>query len=366
MRILILNWRDIRSPRAGGAEVLTHEIARRLVRGGHEVTWASSRPAGLAGREDVDGVEVLRRGSEVTTRLSTPRLVRDPRWDVVVEEINTLPYWSPLLARSPVVLFIAQLAREVWWYEAPPWLAPIGYAVEPLFLRPYRGLPAITISESTKSDLRGLRFRGDIHVIPMAAEGEALPVLEPKRPSGRLVAVGRLVPSKRFEHALRALAALRAQVPEATLTLVGDGPERTRLSRLAADLGLNGAVRFTGRVPEDEKRRILQEADVVVATSVREGWGLTVTEGARLGTPAVAYDGPGLRDSVVDGETGVLTARTPDAMAAGVAALLHDGARYLRLRENAWRRASLLSWDRTAAAFERTLAAAGASSSPTR
>ncbi|MBA3332093.1 MAG: glycosyltransferase family 4 protein [Actinobacteria bacterium] len=357
MRVLILNWRAIRSPRAGGAEVLTHEIARRLVRGGHEVTWASSRPTGLAEREDVDGVEVLRRGSEVTTRLTTPRLIRDPRWDVVVEEINTLPYWSPLLARSPVVLFMAQLAREVWWYEAPRWLAPIGYAAEPLFLRPYRKLPVITISESTKSDLRGLRFSGEIDVIPMAAEGAALPALEPKRPRGRLVAVGRLVPSKRFEHAIRALAALRAQVPEATLVLVGDGPERRRLGSLAAGLGLNGAVRFAGRVPEDEKRRILQEADVVLATSVREGWGLTVTEGARLGTPAVAYDGPGLRDSVVDGQTGVLTPRMPEAMAAAVAALLRDGARYERLRENAWRHSSALTWDGTAAAFERTLSA---------
>ena len=359
MRILILNWRDIRSPRAGGAEVLTHEIAKRLVTGGHEVTWVSSRPAGLGAREDVDGVEVLRRGSEVTTRLLAPRLIRDPRWDVVVEEINTLPYWSPLLARSPVVLFMAQLAREVWWYEAPRWLAPIGYAAEPLFLRPYRTLPVITISESTKSDLRGLRFGGQIHVIPMAADGAALTSLGPKEPRGRLVAVGRLVPSKRFEHAIRALAALRREVPEATLTLVGDGPERLRLGSLAASLDLNGAVRFAGRVPEDTKRRLLEEADVVVATSVREGWGLTVTEGARLGTPAVAYDGPGLRDSVVDGQTGVLTARTPDAMAAGVAALLRDRERYSRLREEAWRRASLLSWDGTAAAFERALESAG-------
>jgi glycosyltransferase involved in cell wall biosynthesis len=355
VRILILNWRDIRSPRAGGAERLTHEIAKRLTSSGHGVTWFASRPQGLPERDEIDGVAIVREGSELTTRFHAIRAMRDARWDVVVEEINTLPYCGPILSRAPVILFIPQLAREVWWYEAPWWLAPLGYLAEPVYLSAYRRTPTVTISRSTVDGLRGLGFESRIHVIPMAADVEPLAQLPPKQPEGRLVAVGRLVPSKRFDHAIRALAAVRARIPGATLTLIGDGPEQAALKRIANEFGVGDAIRFLGRVTEDEKRDALAEGDIVVACSVREGWGLTVTEAARVGTPAVAYDVAGLRDSIVDGRTGVLTAPSPPALAGAIVALVGDSRRYAELRHTAWERAARLSWDGTAASFMRAL-----------
>lgn len=354
MRILILNWRDIRSPRAGGAEVLTHEVARRLA-GQHAVTWFTSRPKGQPVHEEIDGIRVVRSGSELTTRLGARAYAHSQSWDVVVEEINTLPYFAPIWARSPVVLFIPQLAREVWWLEAPRALAAVGYASEPFYLRAYRKVPAITISRSTSDDLARLGHRRGTHLIPMGVAEPPLTALPTKRPTGRLLIVGRLTPSKRVDHAVRALAVLRRFLPLALLTVVGDGRDRDRLVELATSLGVAECVVFTGRVPESEKAALMREHDVLVACAVREGWGLTVTEAARQGTPAVAYDSPGLRDSTVDGRTGLLSIASPEALALKIQELLRDTERYEKMREAAWRAASPLSWDATAAGFERAL-----------
>jgi glycosyltransferase involved in cell wall biosynthesis len=355
VRLLVLNWRDLRSPAAGGAELVTHEVASRLVERGHEVTLFTSRPEGAAGRERIDGVEVVRRGSELTTRLRAPGFARRRSWDLVVEEINTLPYFAPLWSRWPTLLLIHQLAREVWFYESKAPLSQIGYALEPAYLQVYRRSPKVTISRSTRDNLLGAGLGGPVHVIPVAVSTPALAKLPDKAPSPRLISVSRLVPSKRPEHAVRSLAALRRGVPGATLTLVGDGPERARVETLARELGVSEAVTLRGRVADGEKHALLRDAGILIACSAREGWGLTVTEAARLGTPAVAYDVAGLRDSIVDGRTGVLTAQAPEALAAGVSELLADGGRYTRLREAGWRLASELSWERTTDAFERVL-----------
>jgi glycosyltransferase involved in cell wall biosynthesis len=354
MRILILNWRDVRSPRAGGAEVFTYEVARRLAES-HEVSWFTSRPDGLPEHEVLDGVRVVRKGTEVTTRLEARAFAATRPWDVVVEEINTLPYLSPLWSRSPVVLLINQLAREVWWYEAPLPLAAVGYAVEPLYLRAYRDVPAVTISRSTRDDLVGLGHVAAVDVVPMGVVEPPLAELSPKRPTGRLLIVGRLAPSKRVIHAVRALPVLQRFMPSATLTIVGDGRDRGRLERETADLGVAGAVTFTGAVSASSKTELMRQHDLLVACAAREGWGLTVTEAARQGTPAVAYDAPGLRDAIVDGRTGLLSAHAPEALALKAQELLRDEAVYQRIRAAAWAAASPLSWDATAVGFERAL-----------
>jgi glycosyltransferase involved in cell wall biosynthesis len=356
VRILLLNWRDTQSPRAGGAEYLTHEVSRRLVSAGHEVTWFTSHPEGTSAVEVIDGVRVVRRGSELTTRLAAPAFARRRSFDVVVEQINTLPYFAPIWSRrAPTVLWVNQLAREVWWYEAPFPVAAVGYVSEPAYLRAYRNVPALTISESTRGDLRALGLRGQIDVMPMAVDTPAVETLAPKALTGQLVAVGRLTPSKRYDHAIRALHVLRKSHPSATLTVAGEGRDRVRLEALVSELGLDDAVMLPGSVSHDEKTALLTDADVLVGCSVREGWGLTVTEAARRGTPTVGYDIPGFRDSIDDGETGLLTQPDPAALAAGVRRLLEGATLHARLRETAWRRSIELSWDATAAVCESSI-----------
>jgi glycosyltransferase involved in cell wall biosynthesis len=358
MRILILNWRDLASARGGGAERVTHEIARRLVDRGHEVTWLSSKEPGRPAEEEVDGVAIVRRGGELTTHFHGPRVARRG-FDVVVDAINTVPYLAPLWSRAPVVVFFHQLARDVWWYEAPQPLAAIGWLAEPVYLQTYRNTPAITVSASTRDDLRRFGLRERIDVIPLAVSASPNARADaPKALTGRLVVIGRLTPSKRVDHAVAALAELRRTHPEARLDVIGAGAERSRLEREVAARGLDGHVALHGRVSDEERDRLLAEADAVVGTSVREGWGLTVTEAALAGTPAVVYDIPGFRDSVVDGRTGVVTRPNPRDLADGVRRLLEDPEAYARVREATHRRALGLDWTATTSAFELALEAA--------
>jgi glycosyltransferase involved in cell wall biosynthesis len=358
MRILILNWRDVRSPRAGGAESLTHGIARRLVSRGHEVAWFSSASDGLAAAEAIDGVEVVRRGSELTTRLFAAGFARRHAHDLVVEQVNTLPYLTPLWSTAPSILFIHQLAREVWWHEAAPPLAALGWVLEPVYLQAYRRTPVVTVSRSTRDDLLRLGLEASIHVVPEAVDTAPIAGFSDKTREGRLLVVGRLTPSKRIDHAIAALAELRRTHPRATLTIVGDGRDRERLVASAAEHAVAHAVRFAGRVDEDEKTRLLTEADLLLGTSAREGWGLTVTEAALRGTPSVVYSVPGFRDSVLHDRTGLLTEPTPAALAAAARRALNEPALYERLRVAAYAEASALSWDQTTDAFEAAVVAA--------
>jgi glycosyltransferase involved in cell wall biosynthesis len=302
--------------------------------------------------ERVDGVGIVRRGSELTTRFHALGFARSGRYDVVLEQVNTLPYLAPLWASAPTVLFVHQLARDVWWYEAPFWAASPGYVAEPMYLQAYRSTPVLTVSESTRNDLRGLGLKGPVEVIPMAVDTPAVDSVGSRTRDGRLLALGRLTPSKRFDHAIRALAKVREAHPRSTLTIAGEGRERSRLERLAAEIGLVDAVELRGTVSAAEKTVLLTEADVVVGCSVREGWGMTVTEAARRGTPAVAYDIHGFRDSITDGTTGLLTPPAPDALAAGVRRVLEDAELHDRLRHEAWRRSLALNWEATTSACE--------------
>jgi glycosyltransferase involved in cell wall biosynthesis len=367
LNVLVLNWRDLRHPRSGGAEVLTHGHARRLVDRGHRVTMFVGKAGDAPREEAVDGVRVIRRGGPVTTRAHALHWYRGEvraagPFDVVVEEVNTLPYLLGRLTGARSLLWIHQLAREVWWHEAPRPLAPLGYALERSYLRWYRPVPAVVLSQSTKSDLLELGFREErVTVVPPAIE---LPAHRPEveTEAGLLVYVGRVTPSKRIGHLLRALAAVRAEGIDARLDVVGRGSrsEEDALSRLASELGIAGAVTLRGYVDATEKQALLARACLVVMASVREGWGLAVTEANALGTPAVVYDRPGLRDSTVHEKSGLITDANPASLAAGVIRALSEPGLYERLSRGAVEWSRQFTWERTSADFEQALAAAAA------
>jgi glycosyltransferase involved in cell wall biosynthesis len=356
-RILILNWRDITHPQAGGAEKVTHEIARRWVEWGHQVTLFCASYPGAISRDTIDGVRVLRHGRQHTVHWQAyrhyQRYLRG-RYDVILDEVNTIPFFAPLYAREPVIMFIHQLAREVWRYEAPFPLSLVGYALEPLYLQAYRHTSMMTVSRSTQDDLRKLGLRGPSHVIPEAVDTQVLAELPPlasKEPALTLAFVGRVVPSKRVDHIVEALALLHRRGTVSRLWLVGswDQAYRRVLDQRIAALGLGDYVTFWGYVDRATKEQLLARAHLLVMTSVREGWGLVVTEANSLGTPAVVYDVAGLRDSTRDGATGLVCAKnTPVVLARTVAALWRDMPLYERLRSGAWAMAKEFNWERTA------------------
>jgi glycosyltransferase involved in cell wall biosynthesis len=369
--VLMLNWRDLRHPRAGGAEVLTHGHARRLVARGHRVTLFVGAAKGAPPEEVVDGVRVVRRGGPVTTRAQALRWYRRQGrahrgFDVVVEEVNTLPYLLGRLTGARSLLWIHQLAREVWWHEAPRPLAPLGYVLERGYLRLYRGAPAVVLSESTKADLLGMGFREDDVVVVPPAIDPPLSRTEVRKEQGLLVCVGRITPSKRIDHLIEALAHVRAAGVDVRLEIVGKGEESllSELVRLAGRLNVAQHIRFTGYLEADAKRDLFSRASLIVMASVREGWGLVVTEANILGTPAVVYDRPGLRDSTIHERTGLVTAPDPASLARGIIRALSAPGLYERLRAGAIEWADGFTWERASLAFEQALIAAASAQPP--
>ncbi len=268
--------------------------------------------------------------------------------DVVIDEVNTLPFLSSVVVPRKTRVLIHQLAREVWWYEAPRPLAMVGYALEPLMLRLYRRTPAITISNSSAQSLRAIGFRGPIDVI----ESPSLPPVDPaNRPAfvpGRVGYVGRTAASKRIDDIIRAFALLADRDASCELWIVGTGSAQIEsdLKNLARELGCLHRVRFTGFVSEQERDSIMGSLDCLVMASVREGWGLVVSEAARFGVPTVSYDSYGLRDAVVDEVTGLLVRpHTPAALASALDRILSDRKLRERLGAAASENLSRLSYD---------------------
>jgi glycosyltransferase involved in cell wall biosynthesis/O-antigen/teichoic acid export membrane protein len=316
LRILVCNWRDLAHPHAGGAEVYTHRVARAWVDAGHEVTWFTAAVAGRPSMDTVDGIRIIRRGGRHAVyrqaRLFWERQGRG-RFDLVVDEVNTRPFGAQRWARgTPAVALVHQLAREVWFHELSWPVAAVGrFLLEPRWLRQLRAVPVMTVSASSR---RSLVRAGvdDVTVVPEGIDPVEMPdVIREAAPT--VVFVGRLAPNKRPDHAVEAFRLLQARIPQARLWMVGTGPMEEHLRRVAPD-----GVEMLGRLPEEEKRRRLARAHCLVATSAREGWGLTVTEAAQVGTPAIAYDVDGLRDSVT-ASGGVLVAAAPRALADALA-----------------------------------------------
>ncbi|MDA8431411.1 MAG: glycosyltransferase family 4 protein [Nitrospiraceae bacterium] len=328
MRILILNRRDIRNPSAGGAEVYTHEIARGLTaKYGCEVSvYASEFPDGSQ-EETLDGVRYLRRGGEATVHLRgfCYALRNKAHFDCIVDEFNGIGFFTFFFRNS--VLLIHQLYREFWFRELGV-AGAFPYVIEPMFLKRYRKKRTITVSNSTKHDLERLGFH-DVRVVMNALRNSPFPVTVGKEDRLTMVFLGRLRSTKRPEEAIRIFKRVKEKVPSVQLWMIGKGPAEEELRAMAKD---EDGVVFKGWVSEGEKMNLLKRAHVLLVPSVREGFGINVIESAAVGTPAIGYDVPGLRDSIRQGETGYLVHSAGEA-ARAVEALLADPARYDEIAE---------------------------------
>lgn len=361
MQLLALNWRDIRHPEAGGAEVHLHEILVRMVARGHAATLVATSYPGAPAEETVDGIRVVRRGSWWNANFVVARaaraLLRERRFDLVVEDINKIPFFMPLHTRVPVLAVVPHLFGTTVFRETNPLFASYVLAWEGLIPAVYRRARFVAISPSTRDDLvrRGIRAdRIDVvlcgldharyRLLPGIARGE-----EPT-----VVHLGRVRKYKAIDVVLAAFERVRREVAGARLVVVGDGPELPALRRLAARLGLGDSVTFTGRMRADDVVAVLNHARVCVNASPKEGWGLTVVEANACGVPVVGSDRPGLRDSIRDGETGFLVPYgDADAFAQKTIDLLADRARWRRMSEASLAWAQSLTWEKTADEMER-------------
>ncbi|QFZ20192.1 glycosyltransferase family 4 protein [Saccharothrix syringae] len=364
--VLVLNWRDVRHPRAGGAELYAHQVARRWAAAGVRVTWLTSRPPGTPAREVVDGVQVLRRGGTFSVYAAVAAaLLRHGRlFDAVLDCQNGIPFFAPAFAprTTPVVQVVHHVHQEQFDAHFSRPVAVLGRFLEgPASRRVYGDRALAVVSPSTRRDVRTrLGLRGPAFIVP---NGNEPPVDRsgPRDPDPTVVVVGRLVAHKRLDRLLRALPDVLPAVPGLRVSVVGDGPERRRLELLAGELGLRRAVRFHGRLPDAERDELVRRAWLTTSTSQGEGWGCTVLEANRFGVPCLAVAAAGIDDSVRHDGTGWLVPDPAALAPALVDALtrLADDAVAARLSDRCRAWASAFTWDRSAELLAGVLAAEG-------
>jgi glycosyltransferase involved in cell wall biosynthesis len=350
-RIHVLAWRDLDDVEAGGSELHASNVAARWAAAGIDVVMRTSHAAGSPPNAIRDGYEVVRHAGRY---LIFPRAVvaellgRHGDRDALVEIWNGVPFLSPLWARGRRATWLHHVHEDMWPMVLPPKLARAGQLLERRLAPPfYRRTPIVTLSESSRSHiLDRLRLPADnVHVVPPGIDPGFSPGAEAAEPT--VVAVGRLMPSKDFPALLDAMAAVRRELPNARLRIIGEGYERPKLERRIAELDAVEWCTIEGRVAPEVLLEAYRSAWIVASTSRAEGWGMTLTEAAACSTPAVATRIPGHTDAVVDNETGLLVDRD-DELAPAMVRLLIDHDLRRRLAAAALDRSARFSWDRTA------------------
>jgi glycosyltransferase involved in cell wall biosynthesis len=361
-RITILAWRDIDDPEAGGSELHASRVAALWGRAGIEVTMRTSYAPGSAQVSWRDGYRVIRKAGRY---LVFPRAAFSEMmgWhgasDALVEIWNGMPFFSPVWAATrPRVVWLHHVHDSMWDMTLPPRLARLGRTIEFRIAPPlYRRSRIVTLSESSKDEIvRRLHLRpSNITVVPPGID----PSFRPggtRDPTPLVVAVGRLVPVKRFDVLIDALAEVKIRMPELHAVVVGEGYERDALERRIAELGAHGWIALSGRVDDATLLDLYRRAWVVASASRHEGWGMTITEAAACGTPAVATRIAGHSDAIVDGMTGLLV-DVDQGLAAARDRIRRDDAFRALLAKNAREHSSQFTWTATARGTLEVLAA---------
>ncbi len=357
----MLAWRDLDDDEAGGSEVHAHSIAAIWAQSGLQVTMRTSFAVGQPTSAVRDGYTVSRKAgrygvfprsalAEVTGRLGP--------CDALVEIWNGMPFMSPLWWRKPRVIWLHHVHGPMWGMTLPGPVAKAGVLLEeriaPKF---YRHQPIVTLSPSSYEELvDDLGFDPErVSVIPPGLNPFFTPGGE-RSATPLAVAVGRLVPVKDFPRLVRVMAGVRERVPDAQLVIVGEGYERDTILDTVDAVGGRDWVRLAGRVTDEELRELYRSAWLATSVSVREGWGMTLTEAAACGTPTVATDISGHADAVARDRSGLLRS-TDDELVEAITQVMTDDELRTRLQAGALARADELTWERTAQANFEVLAA---------
>ena len=368
MKILALTWKHPQDPTAGGAEKYLVEVVRRWVDAGHEVTvFGPQAPAhsqvAPANSQDTMGYRYLGVGSRLTVFQTARRYLRANAqlYDRVLETVSTKPFAAHRMVGAKAVALYHQTAEEVWNLEFSQPIALLGrHLLEPMWVHRMRHAQVVANSPSTAAALGRFGVTCSSIVPPgcdFPADARSRTAPSPKP---QLLWVGRLVRAKRPEDAVAAVAHIRTRFPSAHLDLVGGGYLRPHLADALA-----AGVTVHGHLPDAQKHRLFQCADLLLLPGTREGWGIVAMEAAAYGVPTVAYDIPGLRDSVIDGITGILVEPHSEALAAAAIAVLSDHGLWRELSEQARERARRFSWDRTATELLSILSLSGTTAQDT-
>lgn len=366
-KILWFTWKDWKHPDAGGAERTNMELATRFVKEGHEVHMITQEYGNAPKEEYLDGVYVLRIGKNryAHTFLALFHYLRylRGRYDVIIEEVNTAPYFVTLL-RGPEkgYLLFHQLAGIVWPYETIWPLSWLGqYLLEPvaLWLLTLRKTPTITISKSTELDLQRYGFNSNnISIIQNGITFDPTIVKTVKKSKEfTCLYFGSKRRMKRPDHTILAFIEFIKMGGKGKLIVAGGGANED-FARLKSLIPAQYAslIEFTGRVDEQTKLELFKSAHVFVFCSVKEGWGIVVTEAAICKTPSIVYDVDGLRDVVINNKTGYIVPNNDiKAVAEKMVFLYKNPDKAIELGENARKHHKDWTYDKMYNQFKETV-----------
>jgi glycosyltransferase involved in cell wall biosynthesis len=361
VNILWIAWKDTGHPEAGGAELVARELCRRLVDEGHRVTLLTCGYEGAVAIQFEDGIHIIRVGSSryLHPLQALTYYLRHLRgqFDVLIEEVNGgAPYFSVLFEKKANrFMLYHQLARINWRYEIKRPFSYLGYyGLVPIATRlaSLTHPSVITVSESTRRVLARYGFRSErtyiisegLTITPVANLARIHKFTQPT-----LLSLGAMRAMKRTLDHITAFEIAKQQIPDLRLKIAGhaSGAYGTQVLARVHTSPFAHDITYLGKVSRDDKIKLMQRAHLILQTAVEEGWGLTITEAASQGTPAVAYNVAGLRDSIHDGSTGILTNEQPAALSNGIVTLLRDPVRYDRFREAAWQWSRRITFDQS-------------------
>jgi len=370
MNILWITWKDYLHPGAGGAEVVARHLTSRLLGEGHQVTMLTCGYGSAATTDNLDGLRVIRVGSSrylhplQALRYYARHLKNS--FDILIEEVNgAAPYFSVLLERrAKKFLLYHQLGRKNWLYEVPKPFSYLGYwllAPAATRLASLSGAPVITVSDSTRQVLARHGFTPERTAIISEGLDDIEPVTDLQsitkfdRPT--VLSIGAMRPMKRTLDHIKAFEAAKKQLPDLQMKLAGSSSNAygKKVLAYAAASPYVSDIEYLGRVSDRQKWELMQRSHVILQTAIEEGWGLTITEAASQGTPAVAYNVDGLRDSIRNMETGIITSHTPAALADGIVQLLGDPTLYRQLRQAGWEWSKQITFDRSYQDFKQAI-----------
>jgi glycosyltransferase involved in cell wall biosynthesis len=349
-RIHTMAWRDLDDPEAGGSEGHADEFMRRFAAAGLEITHRTSSGVGITAETVRNGYRVIRRGSRYSV---FPRTIaaevtrRTGPHDALIEIWNGVPWFSPVWCRKPRITFLHHIHGPMWDQIMPRPFAGLGRALESRLAPPfYRRTRMLTPSDATRGELIEIGFRPELVTSVPNGVSETFHPGGERSPTPLVLAVGRFAPVKRFDELIRAAVLAHRSVPDLELHLVGSGPMDEELRALVREHDAAEWITFLGHVDHEHLVGLYQRAWVVSSASIAEGWGLTMTEAAACGTPAVATDINGHRSSVVHGVTGLLAPL--DRLGDALARVLTDHHLRQTLADAALARARTLTWDSSA------------------
>jgi len=354
MRILILNWRDITHPWAGGAERHLHELAKQWIKSGHEVLFLCGGYKGALRSEKIGGIQIFRIGDTYLCYLLIPLYyifkLRWRKFDCIIDTAHGIPFFTPLFTRKQKLLVIHHNHEKLWKTEFSDLTAKVGIFLENIVVPSlYKKVPVVTLSESEKKLLQKKGFQS-VEAIPPGIESSFFQRNGKRASKPTILYLGRLRKYKRVDLLLYSFSEIKRKVPSSQLIIAGDGQDRARLEYIARAEKVDGNVVFKGLVSEDEKVSLLRQAWVLAFPSLIEEWGLVAMEAAACGTPTVGFNVPGIKDAIRNGETGLL-AKTRKEFIQSIIKIIKDRGLRLRLSEGAKSWVRQFSWEHAAQSF---------------